>query len=80
MNRSNYFYIKNQEYSYINQLKEESMQFGALRWASELRSNEFEQNKISVPIGGGIEGSKIWMHLRKPKKSPPDMFAKPFSN
>ena len=80
MNKASNFYIKNQEYSWINEFKEESAQYGSLRWAAELRANEYGQNKIAVPVGGGIEGNRIWMHLRQPRKSPPDIFIKPYQN
>lgn len=44
---------------------------------SELRGNNFGYNKVAVPIGTAIEGNRIWMHLRQPKRAQPEIIINP---
>ena len=58
-------------------MKEESAQYGSLRWIAELRMNEFGSNPVAVPAGYQSDFQRIWMQLKQPKRDPPEISTNP---
>ena len=58
--------LNNQILDTFENLKDESIQYGSLKWMAYLRNNEFGVNKLAVPIGSRVPGTQIWMQIRQP--------------